>query len=155
MKNGKERKGNVELWIEKGGKKWKAEKAGKGRMDNRTWRQKNGEWRMVWNILICAYLQICDMLSVPRHDTRACAFTFVTRSNGVTVVAVVFFFQPYQSVSITCSMSYFDHITKNHWPVLIPIFTIVIMQNPQPVLGWFKDIYDHVLSICRSSIGGY
>ena len=47
---------------------------------------------MVWNILICAYLQICDMLSVPRHDTRACAFTFVTRSNCVTVVAVVFFF---------------------------------------------------------------
>ena len=88
----------------------------------KSWKRKNGlynmktkEWRMVWNILICAYLQICDMLSVPRHDTRACAFTFVTRSNCVTVVAVVFFFfQPYQSVSITCSMSYFDHITKNH-----------------------------------------
>ena len=47
---------------------------------------------MVWNILICAYLQICDMLSVPRHDTSACAFTFVTRSNGVTMVSVVFFF---------------------------------------------------------------
>ena len=87
----------------------------------KSWKRKNGlynmktkEWRMVWNILICAYLQICDMLSVPRHDTSACAFTFVTRSNGVTMVSVVFFFQIYQSVSITCSMSYFDHITKNH-----------------------------------------
>ena len=55
---------------------------------------------MVWNILICAYLQICDMLSLPRHDTRACAFTFVTRSNCVTVVAVVFFFFSTLSISI-------------------------------------------------------
>lgn len=146
MENGKQRTE---------GREWRAEKAGKGRMDNTIWRQKNGEWRMVWNILICVYLQLCDMLSVPRQDTSACAFTFVTRSNGVTMVSAVFFFQIYQSVSITCSMSYFDHITKNHWPVLIPILTIIIMRNPQPLLGWFKDIYDYVLSICWSSIGRY
>lgn len=42
---------------------------------------------------------------------------------------------------------------KKHRAVLIPILIIIIMLDSHPVLGWFKDIYDHVSSICRSSDG--